>query len=227
MMLEVARGRRRGRPRRAPQPRRGGRRRRGRDAAARGRGALSSTLGTTGVSVRDVLLYPDRRLKEVAPLGPGSRRGERGRPPRHDGLPGHCVGLAAPQIGEAARVAVVDVTEHPRGADRNNGRLVLVNLGDRLRQRQGRRPRGLPSIPDLTANVRRAKDQPSTPAAASRAAASRPAASSTNWTTSTESCSSTASPRWSTTSSGGGPTRPEESPAGGGAAAMARSESAS
>ena len=38
-----------------------------------------------------------------------------------------CVGIAAPQIGEPVRVAVVDCSEHPRAVDANNGLLVLVN----------------------------------------------------------------------------------------------------
>lgn len=39
---------------------------------------------------------------------------------------GHCVGIAAPQIGELVRVAVVDVSGHPK-AESSNGELVLVN----------------------------------------------------------------------------------------------------
>jgi peptide deformylase len=66
-----------------------------------------------------------------------------------------CVGLAAPQIGHALRLVAVDCTGHPK-ADSNHGLLVLVNPvidraeGDEL----GRE--GCLSIPDLTANVRRA-----------------------------------------------------------------------
>jgi peptide deformylase len=67
-----------------------------------------------------------------------------------------CVGLAAPQIGHALRLVAVDCTDHPK-ADSCHGLLVLVNPvivrdeGDEL----GRE--GCLSIPDLTANVRRAK----------------------------------------------------------------------
>ena len=39
---------------------------------------------------------------------------------------GHCVGLAAPQLGELVRMVAVDVTGHPKATDRN-GLLVLVN----------------------------------------------------------------------------------------------------
>src|SRR4051812_41048592 len=66
-----------------------------------------------------------------------------------------CVGLAAPQIGEAVRVVAVDVAAHPK-ARSDHGLLVLANPvvvhaeGDEL----GRE--GCLSVPDLTANVRRA-----------------------------------------------------------------------
>jgi peptide deformylase len=66
-----------------------------------------------------------------------------------------CVGLAAPQIGDALRLVAVDCTGHKK-ADSCHGLLVLVNpvivhaKGDEL----GRE--GCLSIPDLTANVRRA-----------------------------------------------------------------------
>jgi peptide deformylase len=66
-----------------------------------------------------------------------------------------CVGIAAPQIGEPVRVAVVDCSEHPRAED-PNGLLVLVN--PRIVRAEGAElgREGCLSIPDLTANVRRA-----------------------------------------------------------------------
>jgi hypothetical protein len=39
---------------------------------------------------------------------------------------GHCIGLAAPQIGESVRVAVVDCTGHRKAPDAH-GELILVN----------------------------------------------------------------------------------------------------
>lgn len=106
---------------------------------------------------REILLYPDPLLKQVC------------RPARRDEAesvvadlvdtmrahPG-CVGLAAPQIGEPVRVAVVDVSGHPR-ADSSNGLLLLVN--PRVVGEAGSvvRREGCLSIPDLTANVRRAE----------------------------------------------------------------------
>ena len=66
-----------------------------------------------------------------------------------------CVGLAAPQIGRAARVAVMDASQHPK-AGQTHHLLILVNpLLDSLEGAAVGRE-GCLSIPDLTANVRRA-----------------------------------------------------------------------
>jgi peptide deformylase len=66
-----------------------------------------------------------------------------------------CVGIAAPQIGEALRIATVDVTGHPK-ATSCAGRLVLVNpvIVHAAGSEVGRE--GCLSIPDFTADVRRA-----------------------------------------------------------------------
>ena len=65
-----------------------------------------------------------------------------------------CVGLAAPQIDEAVRIVVVDVTGHRR-ATVAHGLLVLVNpvVAEESGAEVARE--GCLSIPDLTANVRR------------------------------------------------------------------------
>jgi len=70
---------------------------------------------------------------------------------------GHCVGLAATQLGEMVRMVVVDVSEHPK-ATTSNGRLVLVN--PRIVSSSGAEVgrEGCLSIPELTANVRRATE---------------------------------------------------------------------
>jgi peptide deformylase len=67
------------------------------------------------------------------------------------------VGLAAPQIGEAVRIVVVDVTEHPR-ATSSNGLIVLVDPSVTKAEGSEVAREGCLSIPDLTANVRRATD---------------------------------------------------------------------
>jgi peptide deformylase len=66
-----------------------------------------------------------------------------------------CVGIAAPQIGELVRLVVVDVTDHPK-ATTCSGELVLAN--PRVVESSGAEVarEGCLSIPDLTANVRRA-----------------------------------------------------------------------
>jgi peptide deformylase len=67
----------------------------------------------------------------------------------------HCVGLAAPQIGEPFRIAVVDVSAHPRAKD-PHGLMVLVNPKVTARSEGSKVSReGCLSLPDLTANVRR------------------------------------------------------------------------
>ena len=66
-----------------------------------------------------------------------------------------CVGIAAPQIGEEVRICTVDVTDHPK-ATSCAGLLVLVNpvIVEASGAVIGRE--GCLSIPDFTADVRRA-----------------------------------------------------------------------
>jgi peptide deformylase len=68
-----------------------------------------------------------------------------------------CVGLAAPQIDQCVRIVAVDVTEHPR-ATRHHGLLLLVNPEIAFASGSEVAREGCLSIPDLTANVRRATD---------------------------------------------------------------------
>lgn len=108
------------------------------------------------MAIREVLLYPDARLKQVAApvqaeeleqvaadLLDTMRSRER------------CVGLAAPQLGELVRVVAIDVRGHPK-AETDNGLLMLAN--PRVVESEGSAVarEGCLSIPDLTANVRRA-----------------------------------------------------------------------
>ncbi len=66
-----------------------------------------------------------------------------------------CVGLAAPQVGVAAKAFCVDVTEHPK-ARTTHGLIVLVNaeVVEASRNEKGRE--GCMSVPDLTGDVKRA-----------------------------------------------------------------------
>ena len=66
-----------------------------------------------------------------------------------------CVGLAAAQVGVAARVFSLDVTGHPKTRV-CHGALVLVNPEVVQASRAERAREGCLSVPDLTGDVRRA-----------------------------------------------------------------------
>jgi peptide deformylase len=109
--------------------------------------------------VRDVLRFPNPVLKrEARPLDEDDRAtAERVGRDLLDTMRSfpRCVGIAAPQIDELVRLVVVDVTDHPK-ATACHGELVLVN--PRVVTSSGAEVarEGCLSIPDLTANVRRA-----------------------------------------------------------------------
>ena len=104
--------------------------------------------------IRDVLLHPHPLLTRRAEpaTDPGGVIADLLDTMRSFG---HCVGIAAPQIGELVRVAVVDCTGHPK-APESHGELVLVNpvIVAASGAKVGRE--GCLSIPELTGNVRRA-----------------------------------------------------------------------
>jgi peptide deformylase len=113
------------------------------------------------VAVREVLRYPHPALKQTAAPADLAQRAEIVRlatdlADTMDAHPG-CVGLAAPQLAELVRMIVVDVTEDRRAVS-SNGRLVLVN--PRIVSASGSEVarEGCLSIPELTANVRRATE---------------------------------------------------------------------
>ena len=66
-----------------------------------------------------------------------------------------CVGLAAPQVGVAARVFCVDVSAHPKTKD-HHGTFVLCNAEVVEASRNERAREGCMSVPDLTGDVKRA-----------------------------------------------------------------------
>jgi peptide deformylase len=111
--------------------------------------------------VREVLRYPHPALKAVArALAPDEQDEiERVAADLLDTMRsfGHCVGLAATQLGELVRMVAVDVSEHPK-ATTANGLLILVNprIAHAAGAEVGRE--GCLSIPELTANVRRATE---------------------------------------------------------------------
>jgi peptide deformylase len=108
------------------------------------------------VAIREVLLYPDPALKQVAAPAQADEIESVGADllDTMRSFPG-CVGLSAPQLGEPVRVAGVDVSDHPK-AETSSGLLILAN--PRIVEASGSEVarEGCLSIPDLTANVRRA-----------------------------------------------------------------------
>ena len=66
-----------------------------------------------------------------------------------------CVGLAAPQIGSSLRLAVMDASVHPN-TTHHHGLLVLINPELEAAEGAVVQREGCLSIPDFTANVRRA-----------------------------------------------------------------------
>jgi peptide deformylase len=110
------------------------------------------------VALREVLRYPDRRLKLPAvPIGrpgPAARRlaADLQDTARH--FP-RTVGIAAPQVGALWRMAYVDCTGHQKVPDAH-GPLWLLDpvVVEAEGAEVGRE--GCLSLPDITANVRRA-----------------------------------------------------------------------
>ena len=108
------------------------------------------------MSPRPVLLYPDPALKQVAvPVQANEVDGVAAELLAAMGSYERCVGIAAPQLGLGVRLAVVDVSGHPR-AETSSGLLVLAN--PRIVEAEGSdvAREGCLSLPDITANVRRA-----------------------------------------------------------------------
>ncbi len=111
------------------------------------------------MSVRDIVLYPDERLK--TPCEPVESFDAELRDFVQDLLdtcevgPG-AVGIAAPQVGLLRRVCIVDATRARRPVP-NHGRLVLVNPEITAWDGFAVGREGCLSVPDYTGNVIRAE----------------------------------------------------------------------
>ncbi len=108
--------------------------------------------------VRDVLRYPDRRLKSpsvaIVTIGPAARRLARDLQDTARHFP-RTVGLAAPQIGAPWRMIYVDCTDHPRVPDAA-GPTWMINPVVERAVGAGIGREGCLSLPEITANVARA-----------------------------------------------------------------------
>jgi peptide deformylase len=113
------------------------------------------------VAVRNVLIHPHPSLKQRArALGPeDAELADRVAVDLLDTMRSNqgCVGIAAPQVDELVRLVVVDVTGHPK-TTACHGLLVVAN--PRIVRAAGAEVgrEGCLSIPELTANVRRATE---------------------------------------------------------------------
>ena len=113
------------------------------------------------MAVKEVLVYPDPRLKEVcAPITEFDDSVSLLLKDLVDTMvaAGHSVGVAAPQIGELRRAVVVDVSHSKLGQKQeNHGLMQMVN--PEIIQHEGHQivREGCMSVPDYTGNVDRAE----------------------------------------------------------------------
>ncbi len=107
---------------------------------------------------REVLLYPDARLKlncaKIDPCSCKAREIAQDLLDTMDCAPPRTVGIAASQIGEMVRIIIVDTSRNPKYAG-SHGLLILVN--PRITEAEGNQVfrEGCLSIPDYTANISR------------------------------------------------------------------------
>jgi len=113
------------------------------------------------MSVKEVLVYPDPRLKETcAPIVIFEESVQQLLQDLVDTMidAGHSVGIAAPQIGDIRRAAVVDVSKSKLGKKQeNHGLLQMVN--PEIIEKEGSQivREGCMSVPDYTGNVTRSE----------------------------------------------------------------------
>ncbi|MBN1959071.1 MAG: peptide deformylase [Desulfuromonadales bacterium] len=113
------------------------------------------------MAVQEVLVYPDPRLKEnCAPIDNFDDTVGRLLNDLVDTMvdAGHSVGIAAPQIGDLRRAAVVDVSKSKLGKKQDNhGLMQMVNPVIIEREGMNIVREGCMSVPDYTGNVTRAE----------------------------------------------------------------------
>lgn len=113
------------------------------------------------MAVQEVLVYPDPRLKEIcAPIDAFDETVTELLNDLVDTMvdAGHSVGIAAPQIGDLRRAAVVDVSKSKLGKKQeNHGLLQMVNPIIIEKEGSNIVREGCMSVPDYTGNVTRAE----------------------------------------------------------------------
>jgi len=112
------------------------------------------------VTVRNVRIYPDPVLKQIArPVGAPDDQDRALAEDLVDTMRANdkCVGLAANQIGELRRCVVVDVSGHSKAVT-CAGLIVLFDPVVTTSSGSAVAREGCLSIPEFTANVRRATD---------------------------------------------------------------------
>lgn len=111
------------------------------------------------MAVRGVVRYPERVLKRpaepVGEVGEAARRLAADLVETMQASPA-TVGLAAPQVGESVRAFVLDVSGHPKAAT-SHGLVVLFDPEVMEAHEPEVMREGCLSVPDLTADVRRAR----------------------------------------------------------------------
>lgn len=110
------------------------------------------------MALLDILVYPDERLKQVArPVENFDRVLEKFVVDLEQTMRAGpaCVGLAATQVGQPQRIAIVDVSIKPK--IKNHGRILLINPEITAREGTVIGREGCMSVPDYTGNVIRAE----------------------------------------------------------------------
>lgn len=111
------------------------------------------------MALREIVLYPDPRLKEVSTevVNFNSELEEQLRDLEDtlDAAPG-CVGIAAPQIAYQIRVLLIDASRNRKPVP-NQGRMFMINPVILISEGAVLGREGCLSLPHLTANVTRAE----------------------------------------------------------------------
>lgn len=111
------------------------------------------------MAVREVLKYPDPRLKEMADDVEGLD--DKAKQVIQDLLDtmeasGHSTGIAATQIGENLRIVVADASKNKK-CENHHGRLIMLNPEIMKWEGMLQFREGCMSVPDFTGNVNRAR----------------------------------------------------------------------